>query len=118
MPGALGVDSVHDVYPYRLRCDENCDCHREDTEKEATIYWILPLMRAGKSNKNTLMDSTPSFTSFSSDYERFFLSVLPETFAWVLRYLSATISAKPMEVYASFSMVEEHCFREAPRALW
>ena len=65
-------------------------------------YWLLPFP---VNNKKMTQDHVP-VRYFESKFENVLLNSTPKNFAWILRYLAATVSSRPAEIYANLVSIE------------
>ena len=51
---------------------------------------------------------------FDRQYEGHLLAALPDNFCWILRYVSAVLDCRPMEVYSNMAAVEDWLLKSDP----
>ena len=52
---------------------------------------------------------------FDRQYEGHLLAALPDNFCWILRYVSAVLDCRPMEVYNNMAAVEDWLLKSDPK---
>ena len=55
------------------------------------------------------------YSIFDRQYEGHLLAALPDNFCWILRYVSAVLDCRPMEVYSNMAAVEEWLLKSDPK---